>query len=123
MAIGTIGVFTYASGQGDFVRAQTLAFCTIAMFQVFNALNCRSPEESLFKIGFFSNKFLLIGLTASISLQILSTFPPLQVALGTTTLPLADWLIVVAVSSSVFVTEEIRKFVVKRLKRRQEKSK
>ena len=120
MAIGTISVFTYAGGEG--VRAQTLAFCTIAMFQVFNALNCRSPEESLFKRGLFSNKYLLIGLTASISLQILSTFPPLQVALGTTALSFADWLIVVTVSSSVFVTEEIRKFLAKRLKRRQENS-
>ena len=111
MAIGTIGIFTYSLNSGDFVRAQTLAFCTIAIFQVFNAINCKSQDESIFKIGLFNNKYLLIGITASVSLQILATFPPLQFALGTTTLSLYDWLIVVAISSSVFITDEIRKFI------------
>jgi len=117
MAIGTLGIFTYALNNGDFVRAQTLAFTTIAMFQVFNAINCRSREESVFKIGILTNKYLLIAIIASVSLQFLATMPPLQAALGTTALSIWDWLTVVAISSSVFIADEIRKFIMNKIKK------
>jgi len=88
------------------------------MFQVFNALNCRSRTKSVFKIGLTTNKYLLGGIVASVSLQVLATLlPPLQTALGTTALSVWDWLIIVLVSSSVFVAEEIRKFVRSKVKR------
>lgn len=117
MAIGTLGIFTYALNSGDFVRARTLAFTTIAMFQVFSAINCRSREESIFKIGILTNKYLLIAIAASVTLQFLATMPPLQIALGTTALSAGDWLVIVAISSSVWIGEEIRKYIRKRTKK------
>jgi Ca2+-transporting ATPase len=117
MAIGTLWIFTYALGTGDFARAQTLAFTTIAMFQVFNAINCRSRGDSVLKIGLFTNKYLTIAIGVSIALQVLATvLPPLQVALGTTMLSIFDWLLIFAVASSVFIGDEIRKFVRKKVK-------
>jgi Ca2+-transporting ATPase len=118
MAIGTLWLFTNEWNKGDFQRAQTLAFTAIAMFQVFNALNCRSRTTSVFKIGLTSNKYLLGGIAASVSLQVVATLlPPLQGALGTTSLSAWDWLTIVLVSSSVFVADEIRKFVSSKVKR------
>jgi Ca2+-transporting ATPase len=112
MAVGTLWLFTSGYSNGGLQRAQTLAFTTIAMFQVFNALNCRSRTTSVFKIGLTTNKYLLIGIVASVSLQVMATLlPPLQTALGTTALSIWDWLIIVLVSSSVFIADEIRKFV------------
>jgi len=112
MAVGTLWLFTSGYSNGGLQRAQTLAFTTIAMFQVFNALNCRSRTTSMFKIGLTTNKYLLIGIVASVSLQVMATLlPPLQTALGTTALSIWDWLIIVLVSSSVFIADEIRKFV------------
>lgn len=118
MAIGTLWIFTNGYNNGDLQRAQTLAFTTIAMFQVFNALNCRSRTTSVFKIGLTTNKYLLGGIVASVSLLILATvLPPLQTALGTTSLSVWDWLTIVLVSSSVFIADEIRKFVRSKVKK------
>lgn len=118
MAIGTLWIFADGYSNGDLRRAQTLAFTTIALFQVFNALNCRSRTTSVFKLGLTTNKYLLGGIAASVSLQVLATLlPPLQGALGTTALSVWDWLIIVLVSSSVFVADEIRKFVGSKMKK------
>jgi Ca2+-transporting ATPase len=118
MAIGTLWVFTKEWNSGDIIRAQTLGFTTMAMFQVFNSLNCRSRNKSVFKLGFFTNKYLFGAIAASVSLQVLATIlPPLQVALGTTPLSIWDWLTIVIVSSSIFFADELRKFVRNRIKR------
>ncbi|MCX8153330.1 MAG: HAD-IC family P-type ATPase [Candidatus Bathyarchaeota archaeon] len=118
MAVGTLWMFITGYNGGGLQRAQTLAFTTIAMFQVFNALNCRSRTASIFKLGLTTNKYLLSGIVASVSLQVLATLaPPLQAALGTTTLSPFDWLLIILVSSSVLIADEIRKFVVGKLKK------
>lgn len=118
MMIGTLTVFTKEWNNGDIVRAQTLGFTTMAMFQVFNALNCRSRTKSIFKLGFFTNKYLFGAIAASVSLQVLATvLPPLKLALGTTPLSLWDWLTIILISSSVFFADELRKLVRIKLKR------
>jgi len=90
----------------------------MAMFQVFNSLNCRSRTKSFFKIGFFTNKYLFGAIAASVSLQVLATILPLfQTALRTVPLSIWEWLTAILVSSSVFIAEEIRKFVRNRVKR------
>ncbi len=117
MAVGTLWVFSTALNSGDFARAQTLAFTTIAMFQVFNAINCRSRGKSVFTIGLFTNKYLIVSLTLSVALQVLATIlPPLQIALGTVPLSIWDWLLIFLVSGSVFIGDEIRKLVQRKYK-------
>jgi len=76
MAAGTLLVFTRELNGGDIHRAQTLGFTTLAMFQVFNALNCRSRTKSIFKMNFFSNPYLLLGIAGSILLQIGAIYLP-----------------------------------------------
>lgn len=117
MMIGTLYVFMKEWNGGDVIRAQTLGFTTMAMFQVFNALNCRSRRKSVFKIGFFTNKYLFAAIAASVTLQVLATLlPPLKVALGTTSISAWDWLTIIIVSSSVFFADELRKLVRKMVK-------
>jgi len=117
MMIGTLYVFMKNWNGVDIIRAQTLGFTTMAMFQVFNALNCRSRTKSVFKIGFFTNKYLFGAIAASVTLQVLATLlPPLKVALGTTSVSAWDWLTIILVSSSVFIADELRKLVRKRVK-------
>ncbi|MEM2101948.1 MAG: HAD-IC family P-type ATPase [Candidatus Bathyarchaeia archaeon] len=118
MMIGTLWVFSKEWSNGDIIRAQTLSFTALAMFQVFNSLNCRSRTKSVFKLGLFTNKYLFGAIAASVSLQVLATIlPPFQVALGTIPLSIWDWLTIVLVSSSVFFADELRKFVRSRVKR------
>lgn len=84
----------------------------MAMFQVFNAVNCRSRIKSVFSLGLFSNKYLVMGIAASVILQFLVTeFSFFNIALGTISLSAMDWISIFAVSSTVFFAEEIRKAV------------
>ncbi len=115
MAGGTLFIFNAAMVDGDVDRARTLAFVTLAMFQVWNALNCRSRTRSVFTLGVRSNKFFHIALMASVSLLYLATELPLfQTALGTVALGAMDWLTVLAISSTVFVAGELWKFAMNR---------
>ncbi len=118
MAVGTLWIFNTAWTYGDLQKAQTLGFTTMAMFQVFNAINCRSGTTSVFKLGLATNKYLLIGIVTSVSLQVSATFlHPLQIALGTVAPSFWEWATIFIVSSSVLFADEIRKFMMGRIKR------
>lgn len=115
MAAGTLWVYSNALAAGDPDHARTMAFITIAMFQVFNALNVRSLRRSVFTIGIFSNIYLVGAIIISVTLLVLSTLVPfLQIALATAPIALNDWGMIVLVSSSVFILVEIRKFIANR---------
>jgi Ca2+-transporting ATPase len=112
MAVGTLLLFSEGLNNENFARAQTLAFVTIALFQVFNALNCRSNKLSFFKVNPLTNKYLILAIIASFALQVLAVELPLfQTAFGTTSLSLFDWVVVVLAASSVFIAEELRKVI------------
>jgi len=110
MAAGTLGLFWYARQQGELNYARTVAFTTLAAFQWFQAFNARSTSQSVFSIGVFSNRPLLLGVGAAILLQLGAVHTWIgQSLFGTTGLSLADWLLIVAVSSSIWVADEVLK--------------
>lgn len=110
MAIGTLGLFWYARQQGELNYARTVAFTAMAAFQWFQAFNARSTYQSVFSIGVFSNRPLLLGVGVSILLQLGVIYTPVgQKLFGTTGLSVMDWLLIVAVSSSIWVADEILK--------------
>ena len=71
MAVGTLLVLDASlpggliEGSGDMRYAQTMAFTTLMMFQLFNVFNARSDEQSAFH-GLFHNRWLwgAVGLVA-----------------------------------------------------------
>lgn len=110
MAAGTLWMFYQSVDSGILQYSQTIAFTTLAMFQVFNSLNCRSRHKSVFQLGFFKNRFLFGAIVLSILLQLAAEHVPfMQAALGTVPLGLTEWGWIVLVSSSVFIADEIRK--------------
>jgi P-type Ca2+ transporter type 2C len=115
MAVGTLWMYLTSLAEGGAARAQTMAFTTLAMFQVFNALNCRSRDKSVLQLGLFTNRYLIGAIVVSILLQVASSQVPfMMAALGTVTLSITDWARIILVSSSVFIADEIRKFVQRR---------
>ncbi len=107
MAVGTLWIFNRGAQE-----AQTMAFTTLAMFQVFNALNCRSRTKSVFQLGFFANRYLMGAIALSITLQVAAIrLPFMQTALGTVPLTRSEWGLIALVASSVFIAEEIRKMI------------
>ena len=51
-----------------FLQAQTTAFAVFIVFQLFNVINCRSTDRSIFQLGVFSNKAIAISFAISASL-------------------------------------------------------
>ena len=112
---------TYADGH--FHHAQTMTFAVFIVYQLFNVLNCRSNEQSVFELGLFSNRAINYALLISAGLLLFFvqladvSIPIIGIQIGsllsTNTLTNNDWVIVVMVASSVFIIEEFRKFIVK----------
>ena len=115
MAIGTLLVLDASlpggiiEGSGDLTYAQTMAFTSLVLFQMFNVLNARSDQRTAFA-GLFTNGWLWAAIAGSVVLQVGVVYLPfLQVAFGTTALSAVDWLVCTGVASSVLWVRELTK--------------
>jgi len=120
MCIGTLALFKFYDPINNLVYAQTIAFSTLMMFQMFNVLNCRSEKNSLFKIGVFSNRYLIGAIIISILLQVMVIYTPLATFFKTIPLSLIDWAYVVLMSSTVLIFGETIKLISNKIKKFQE---
>ena len=111
MCVGTLALFKLYDPVNNLVYAQTMAFSTIMMFQMFNVLNCRSEKNSLFKIGIFSNKYLIGAIVISILLQVIVIYTPLAIFFKTVPLSLVDWIYIILMSSTVLIFGETIKLI------------
>ena len=111
MMLGTLFLFQkYA--ETDIVKAWTVSLTVLAVFQWFNAWNCRSESKSFFQMNFFSNTYLLVATVIVISLQMVAVYTPFfQRFLHTTPLGISEWLMIVPIAASIVAVEEIRKFL------------
>ena len=110
MMIGTLFLFK-GYFENDIARAWTISLTTLAVFQWFNAWNCRHESKSIFQMNPFSNKFLVAATLIVISLQLLVIYNPLmQKFLHTVPLELSEWLVIIPIAASIILVEEIRKF-------------
>src|SRR5262245_60380023 len=96
MAAGTLFVLDaslpggFVEGRGDLRYAQTMAFTTLMLFQLFNVINARSDEQSAF-FRLFTNGWLWTAIAGSVALQVLVVHvTALQRAFGTTALGAGD---------------------------------
>lgn len=109
MAIGTLFLFSRYY-QSDLSKAWTISLTTLAVFQWFNAWNCRSHNDSIFYSNPLSNKFLAAATFTVISLQFLAIYNGFfQKLLRTVPLTSREWLIIISVAFSIIAVEEIRK--------------
>ena len=96
---------------GDLTAARTMAFIVLAGSQIFHAYNMRSAH-SLFKIGFFSNKYLNGAAFTSLLLMLLVSFiPPIASAFGMTQLPAQMYLTALLLAIIPIIVLEISKAV------------
>jgi len=90
-------------------QAVTMAFLTIAIFQLVNAFNCKS-ERSVLHRSALSNRWLIISVAAALALQLAVVYvPALQFAFRTVPVGPSELAYVFAVCLSIFVLEEARK--------------
>lgn len=104
-------------GTGDLRYAQTMAFTTLTLAQLFNVFNSRSDVRSAIST-LFSNKILWAAIGASLLLQLMVLeLHPLQKAFGTTSLGVRDWISCLVAASMVLWLREIAKIFLRRLVR------
>jgi Ca2+-transporting ATPase len=119
MAMGTLFVLDASlpggliNGSGDLRHAQTMAFTTLMLFQLFNVFNVRSDTRSAFS-RLFTNRWLWAAVALSLALHVLVIYTPfLQQAFSTTGLSGRDWLLCLVVASSVLWVRELNKALVR----------
>ena len=90
-------------------QAVTMAFLTIAIFQLVNAFNCKS-ERSVLHRSALTNRWLIIAVIVALAIQLAVVYvPALQSAFRTVPVGPAELAYVFAVCLSIFVLEEVRK--------------
>lgn len=95
-----------------YLKASSSAFVLLVVIQMVNVFNSRSEKYSAFKIGFFSNLYLLGAIAISLAVTFLIVENDfLQSYLHTTSLNFLDWIIIVGSSLLVLLAEEIRKLI------------
>lgn len=117
MAAGTLFILDRSlpgglvEGNGSIEYAQTMAFTTLTMFQLFNVFNARSDERSAFS-RLFENHWLWLAVAVSLLLHYAVIYLPfLQEAFSTVSLGAGDWLACIVVASSVLWLRELHKLL------------
>lgn len=116
---GTLWVFNRELSDNTITkRDTTMTFTCFVLFDMFNALSCRSQTKSIFSVGLFSNKLFLVAVTLSLVGQMLVIyFPPLQMVFQTEALTGHDLIFLVCLTSSVFIISEIKKLLERQMKK------
>ncbi|KAI0482624.1 calcium-transporting P-type ATPase [Xylariaceae sp. FL0804] len=113
--LGTMAVYYHEMrSDGEVTRRDTtMTFTCFVLFDMFNALACRSEAKSLLRgeVGLLSNRLFNWAVALSLAGQLLVIyFPWLQEVFQTEALGLLDLVRLVALASSVFWADEARKW-------------
>ena len=115
MFIGTITLVAFRYGLNSSpAKAQTMAFMVLSLSQLFHALNLRSRTHSIFAVGLFKNKWLILTFLFSTALQIaVCQLPIFNFILKTVPLDMMSWGLVFGLSASVILINEASKWFAK----------
>ena len=109
MGLGTLFMFLQYKDV-SLSKAQTVAFTTLVIFQMFAVMSSKTLHFSFKKLNPFSNMWLLGAVGLSILIQIAVVYiSPLQLIFGTVALSLLDWAKIVGISFIGFILMEISK--------------
>jgi len=112
--MGTMMVYTREMQDGQVTRRDTtMTFTCFVLFDMFNALTCRSESKSVLRgeVGVFSNTLFNWAVSLSLAGQLLVIyFPWLQEVFQTEALGLFDVMSLVLLCSTVFFADEFRKW-------------
>jgi Ca2+-transporting ATPase len=104
-------------GGASLEHARTLTVTTMVLFQFFQAWNCRSETESIFRINPMSNPILFYSMIAAALAQLAFIYAPsLQWVFRSGPLSGAEWLQIMAVSSTILLAVELDKWLRRRNK-------
>lgn len=121
VAIGAQGVMLCAISLGAFAyslyglhqeveQARTVTFTVMVIAQLVHAFNCRSERLSLFQVGLWTNRPLLLAFSLSLGIQIaVLTIPAAASVFKVGSLPIEDWGLIGAMGILPFFLMELTK--------------
>jgi Ca2+-transporting ATPase len=114
--VGAFGLFEWELLNGASVaQARTVAVNVVVVVEMFYLFNCRSLTHSMFRIGFFSNPWVVAGLGVLIVLQLLFTYVPfLNQFLSSAPIGPAAWGRIVGVGLVGYLAVELEKWLRRR---------
>lgn len=114
-ALINLGLFIWAWNSGrSHAEAMTMTFVSLVLIQFFKAYNFRSDRHSIINRP-FANKWLNLAILWELGLLGLIVYLPfLHKPFGTFSLPLVDWLIIIALSVTISPVLEIAKWMGRR---------
>lgn len=97
---------------GSLIHAQTMAFLVMSISELIHSLDLRHNQKSIFKVGLFSNKYLIYAILVGVILQMLILLTPtLNTLFKITPISINDWGIVLSLSIVPLVFNELLKLV------------
>jgi len=107
-----LGFTTLALPGQEGACANTMAFATLTLCQLFHAFNVRSEDRSLFTQGVFSNPAMNRAFLTGLALQLaVLLIPPLQGVFAVTSMTGTQWLAVIALAISPIPICEVEKAI------------
>ena len=87
-------------------QARTVAFTVMVIAQLVHAFNCRSERLSLFQVGLWTNRPLLLAFSLSLGIQVaVLTVPAAAPIFKVAPLPIEDWALMGAMGFLPFLTD------------------
>jgi len=97
------------------VEARTEIFTLMIVIELLIALSCRSLRYSVFRVGIFKNKYLILAIVGSLLIQFTILYIPVFHQAFKITYPsIQDWLIAIPQALAVFASIEILKELLSR---------
>lgn len=111
LGISSFFIFLYAGAHASSEKARTIVLCSVVVFEWLIAINTRSDELSIFKLGILKNRSLLWGIASgALLLAGILYVPFLQEPFQTTPLSLSEWGLALIPGVLIFLIETLRKF-------------
>ncbi|MHC4269017.1 MAG: cation-transporting P-type ATPase [Planctomycetota bacterium] len=111
LVFGAFAVYELTIIDGKSIEeARTAAVNLIVFGELFYLLSCRSLKHSMFKVGVFSNIWLIIGVSAMVFLQLFFTYTKIMNQIfETRPISLKDWIVIIVAGIVVYSLSELDK--------------
>lgn len=113
--LGTMYIFVKEMRDGQVTaRDTTMTFTCFVFYDMFNALACRHYSKSVFELG-LTNKMFNFAVLGSLMGQLCAIYVPFfQAVFQTEALSLGDLVSLLLLTSTVFIGDEVRKYLLRR---------
>lgn len=117
MASLALGSFYWAINmEWGVAKGRTFAFIVMVFTQLYNVFNMRDPNQSIFVIGLFSNRYINLALLASIVILLLLLYvPPISAIFGFDSVSFSELIVLATLGSLTLWVGELYKWLDRRI--------